>query len=374
MYNKLFGKILDSSVWLESDSTRIVWLTLLASMDETGFCAFAAVGNVAGRARVSPKAAKVALDVLSQPDPNSFDPENEGKRIERVQGGWIVLNAQKYRAIQKRADMQEKTRERVRRFREKKRSGNANVTHRNDSVTPSEAYTEEKTERGSRPVKKQKNPSSSTGSVSPLPERAASWPLMLQQAMQPVGVTDLEGPTNMAVKCLEANPDVDRAEILDDIKLHSRTALKRKSRIINPSGYVLDAVPKSVAARTAQREKHRAESEAIKEQERPWDEFLPPAGDQARTIWESILSWIKGNCLLGQRFGDFLEQTRGVDLRGDTLYVKVPSEKHLDIHKQFVHEIAVAIEKGHPSVPVGRVQPVLHPDEITKASKNGSAQ
>jgi hypothetical protein len=128
MYNKIFTKILDSSVWLEPTPTRIVWITLIAAMDETGFCPFAAVGNVAARARVSDQEAHKALKTLESPDPESSDQDNEGRRIERVPGGWLVLNATKYRAIVTRVNAQEKTRERVRRFREKKRSGNADVT------------------------------------------------------------------------------------------------------------------------------------------------------------------------------------------------------------------------------------------------------
>ena len=35
MYNKLFTKILDSSIWLAPDPVRLVWITLLAAMDES---------------------------------------------------------------------------------------------------------------------------------------------------------------------------------------------------------------------------------------------------------------------------------------------------------------------------------------------------
>lgn len=131
MYNKIFTKILDSSVWLEPTPTRIVWITMIAAMDETGFCPFAAVGNVAGRARVTEPEAKKAIDTLEAPDPESSDQDNEGRRIERVPGGWMVLNAQKYRALVTKVNIQDKTRERVRRFREKKRTGNAQVTEGN---------------------------------------------------------------------------------------------------------------------------------------------------------------------------------------------------------------------------------------------------
>lgn len=137
MYNKLFTKILDSSIWLEPIPTRIVWLTMIAMMDEQGFVQLAGVGNVAHRARVSLEEAAAAVECLEGPDPQSSDQDHEGRRIERVPGGWIILNAEKHRAIVTRATIQEQTRERVRRHR-LKRSGNA-------TVTPSEAEAEAET-------------------------------------------------------------------------------------------------------------------------------------------------------------------------------------------------------------------------------------
>jgi hypothetical protein len=135
MYNKLFTKILDSSIWLESSPTRIVWVTLIAVMDEHGFAQFASVANLANRARVTLEEAKEAVARLESPDVDSSDPENEGRRLERVPGGWLVLNAEKHRQMVTRAIIQAQTRERVRRHREKKRSSNG-------SVTPSEAESE----------------------------------------------------------------------------------------------------------------------------------------------------------------------------------------------------------------------------------------
>jgi hypothetical protein len=144
VYNKIFTKILDSSIWLESNPTRIVWLTFLAAMDETGFAQFAAVGNLANRARVTIEEAEEAVRILSRPDGSSSDPENNGRRIERVDGGWIVLNAEKYRDIVTRAIAQQQTRDRVARFRArvKKEISNDPVTLGNGLVTPSEAYSD----------------------------------------------------------------------------------------------------------------------------------------------------------------------------------------------------------------------------------------
>lgn len=145
MYNKLFTKILDSSVWLESDTTRLIWFTFLAAMDEDGMCAFASIRNLAHRARVAEDDAQTAVERLEAPDLDSSDPENEGRRVERVPGGWLVLNAAKYRELVTREVVKEKTRLRVAAHREKKRGvtqGNAPVTHMKRTVTPSEAVTD----------------------------------------------------------------------------------------------------------------------------------------------------------------------------------------------------------------------------------------
>lgn len=133
MYNKLFTKILDSTIWLEPDATRLVWITFLAVMDEDGFVALSSVGNVASRARVSLEAAEASVKALEAPDVADPTQEHEGRRIERVPYGWMVLNANKYRDIIRRETAREETRVRVAKFRAK--AGNAGVTHSNEKVT-----------------------------------------------------------------------------------------------------------------------------------------------------------------------------------------------------------------------------------------------
>jgi hypothetical protein len=119
MYNKLFVKILDSSIWLEPTPTRICWITLLAAMDEDGYAHFSALENLAQRARVSLEEAKAAVECFEAPDPNSGDPDHEGRRIERVPGGFMILNAEKHRDTLNRVVAKEQNRLRVKRFREK---------------------------------------------------------------------------------------------------------------------------------------------------------------------------------------------------------------------------------------------------------------
>ena len=142
MYNKLFSKIITSSIWLEPDPTRIIWITLLATMDQDGIATYASIANLAHTARIELEAAKEAIAGLEGPDEDSGDKDNEGRRIERIPGGWLVLNAEKYRRLVSREVVREQTRERVAKHRDRKKSGIVNVTgvtKCNIRVTPSEA-------------------------------------------------------------------------------------------------------------------------------------------------------------------------------------------------------------------------------------------
>jgi hypothetical protein len=122
MYNKLFTSILDSSIWVEEPATKIVWITLIAAMDEDGFAHFSTLRNLANRAVLSVEQTEAAVKILESPDPNSADKDFDGRRIERVPGGWMVLNARKYRDTVTRSIAKEKQRQRVQRFRIKKQA------------------------------------------------------------------------------------------------------------------------------------------------------------------------------------------------------------------------------------------------------------
>lgn len=96
-YSKLFSDILGSTVWGEDYATRIVWISMLAATDANGFVP----GSIPGFARianVSIPEMRQAIIRLSEPDPDSRTPDHEGRRIEEVQGGWVILNYAAYRA------------------------------------------------------------------------------------------------------------------------------------------------------------------------------------------------------------------------------------------------------------------------------------
>lgn len=110
-------------------------------MDEDGFVALSSVGNVAARARVSIEDAQAAVESLEAPDKSDPTQDHDGKRIERVPYGWMVLNAAKYRDIIRRETAKEQTRVRVAKHRAKRKS-NAEVTHANEKLTPSVSDTD----------------------------------------------------------------------------------------------------------------------------------------------------------------------------------------------------------------------------------------
>jgi len=150
MYNKLFARIVRSSIWLEPTPTRLVWMMFIALMDEDGFVQFASVDNVAHTARIEPPEAEEAIKILESPDTNSSNQDNEGRRIERVPGGWLVINAKDFRDLVTKEMIREQTRIRVAKHRAKKKANvmecNAPITHCNEVVTPSVSISESDTE------------------------------------------------------------------------------------------------------------------------------------------------------------------------------------------------------------------------------------
>lgn len=98
-YVKLFGSILTSSIWCEAQGTRLVWITMLLLADSDGRV-WGAVPGIARQAGVSLKAAREAIAVLEQSDPDSRSDEDEGRRIRAIPGGWQIINSRKYREMQ----------------------------------------------------------------------------------------------------------------------------------------------------------------------------------------------------------------------------------------------------------------------------------
>ena len=122
-FTKVFSSITESTVWGEPHATRIVWVTLLAKADRHG-CFYGSIPGLAHLARVTLAECETALAAFYSPDPYSRTPDNDGRRIEQIAGGWLLLNHAKYRARELRDDdvRREQNREAKRRQREREQS------------------------------------------------------------------------------------------------------------------------------------------------------------------------------------------------------------------------------------------------------------
>jgi len=97
-YTKLFSSITESTVWGESYATRIVWVTMLAMADASGKV-YGAIPGLARRANVTLQEVEAALNSFLSPDPYSRTQDDDGRRIEVIDGGWRLINHGKYGSI-----------------------------------------------------------------------------------------------------------------------------------------------------------------------------------------------------------------------------------------------------------------------------------
>jgi hypothetical protein len=98
----LFSQIVDSSVWQEPDHVRIVFITMLAKKD-SDHVVRATAFNIARWANKTEKEVLDAFRVLSSPDKRRLEPqEYDGRRIQKVEDGWLILNGDKYEKMMKK--------------------------------------------------------------------------------------------------------------------------------------------------------------------------------------------------------------------------------------------------------------------------------
>lgn len=120
-FTKLDHGIIHSSIWSEPLPTRILWITMLAMKDDSGFVASSRSGLIRA-ANITPDEFDKAIKCLESPDEESRTRDYDGRRVEKVEGGWVILNHEKYRLHE---DLKkEKHREYMRKWRDKKDSVN----------------------------------------------------------------------------------------------------------------------------------------------------------------------------------------------------------------------------------------------------------
>ena len=158
-FTKLFGSILASTIWDEDKDTKILWITMLAMSDQHGQVE-GSIPGLAHQARLGISETETALKKLLAPDPYSRSRDHDGRRIAKIEGGWLILNHLKYRNKMSEDDRRERDRERQRRHRSKASAVTCDVTPECDRSRLSrksrhtEAEAEADTNRNSSPEQK----------------------------------------------------------------------------------------------------------------------------------------------------------------------------------------------------------------------------
>lgn len=140
-FTKLDEGIVHSSIWSEAYSTRILWVTMLAMSDNKGFVASSRSGLVRA-ANITEAEFDVSITILESPDPDSRSAEFAGRRVKKVDGGWLILNYEKYRNFTYSSSPEAI---RQRRFRDRQRDTSLRVTKGRDiSASASASASEDK--------------------------------------------------------------------------------------------------------------------------------------------------------------------------------------------------------------------------------------
>ena len=138
-FTKLFDALIYSTVWREEMHVKVTWITMLALADRHG-TVMASIPGLADAAKVSLTQCEDALERLASPDPYSRTKDYEGRRIEGIDGGWMLLNYAKYREMRDGDDRRRQVREAVQRHREKEKNAKQEgQNHDTNDATPSNA-------------------------------------------------------------------------------------------------------------------------------------------------------------------------------------------------------------------------------------------
>ena len=119
----LWSGIVDSSIWDEPDYVVKVFLTMLALKDPD-FVYRGDAYKLSKRSRKTEVEVLDALKVLASADTRRVEPQQyDGRRIQAVDGGWLILNGLKYREMIEKEKLREKNRRSQEAFRQRRKQG-----------------------------------------------------------------------------------------------------------------------------------------------------------------------------------------------------------------------------------------------------------
>lgn len=117
-WSPLFRSIVTSSIWNQPPHVKIVWVTMLALKDKNGFVS-SSVSGLARMSVVSMEECQDALRIMLSPDDDSKCSEYEGIKIEKVEGGWMVLGHERFQKKMKEVSLKIGNAKRQKKHREK---------------------------------------------------------------------------------------------------------------------------------------------------------------------------------------------------------------------------------------------------------------
>ena len=95
-YAKLDQNIVYSSMWEEDGDTVKVWITILALKNYRTGIVDKNVTGIARLCNLSVEKVEQAILKFESPDERSTTKDHEGRRLKKVEGGWLVLQHEKY--------------------------------------------------------------------------------------------------------------------------------------------------------------------------------------------------------------------------------------------------------------------------------------
>ena len=123
MYGKLFESMYSGTL-VEDWRALVTFQQMIILCDADGMLDMT-VEAISYRTRIPMDILEAGIKILESPDPKSRTPDQEGRRVERIDAhrewGWHLINHEKYKILQDADTVRHQTRERVRKHRENKK-------------------------------------------------------------------------------------------------------------------------------------------------------------------------------------------------------------------------------------------------------------
>lgn len=154
MFFPLWSKVVDSSLWMEEDWVIKVFLTMAAKKDYWDHICRGTAFNISRWANKSESEVLAAIKILSAPDTKRIEPQPfEGRRIEKVEGGWLILNGKFYTDMMRDANRNAYQAGKQREYRAEKKQLEEMSPDQRDEYLEAKAAEKRKRRKGTRAAK-----------------------------------------------------------------------------------------------------------------------------------------------------------------------------------------------------------------------------